>query len=58
MEHAGESPWLQRIGLAILPLSLIGSATLVADWMFPVLAISTLAYELWVGAVAWTWLRR
>ena len=58
MRLAGESPWLQRIGLAILPLSLIGSATLVADWMFPVLAISTLAYELWVGAVAWTWLRR
>jgi hypothetical protein len=26
--------------------------------MFPLLALSTLGYELWVGALAWTWLRR
>jgi hypothetical protein len=24
---------------------------------FPVLALSTIGYELWVGAVAWHWLR-
>jgi hypothetical protein len=32
-------------------------ATLVAGALFPVLALSTLAYELWIGALAWHWLR-
>lgn len=54
---AGAAPWLQRIGLVLLPVSLLGSATLLTDVMFPFLALSTLAYELWVGAVAWHWLR-
>ena len=54
---AGTSPWLQRVGIALLPLSLVGSATLLTGALFPVLALSTLAYELWVGAVAWLWLR-
>jgi hypothetical protein len=49
--------WLQRIGVVLLPLSLVGSATLVAGAFFPLLALSTLGYELWVGAVAWHWLR-
>lgn len=52
-----EAPWLQRIGIALLPVSLVGTATLVFGGLFPVLALSTLAYELWVGAVAWRWLR-
>jgi hypothetical protein len=53
----GSSPWLQRIGIVLLPLTLVGTATLVAGALFPLLALSTLGYELWVGAVAWHWLR-
>jgi hypothetical protein len=41
----------------LLPLSLVGSATLLSGALFPVLALSTLGYELWVGALAWHWLR-
>jgi hypothetical protein len=51
------APWLQRIGIVLLPLSLAGTATLVVGAAFPLLALSTLGYELWVGAVAWHWLR-
>lgn len=51
------APRLQRIGVVLIPLSLVGSATLITGAMFPVLALSTLGYELWVGAVAWHWLR-
>jgi hypothetical protein len=51
------SPRLQRVGLVLLPISLIGSATLITGALFPFLALSTLGYELWVGAVAWQWLR-
>ena len=54
---SGSAPWLQRIGIALLPVSLVGSATLLSGALFPVLALSTLGYELWVGAVAWHWLR-
>lgn len=57
LRMAGTSPWLQRTGLVLLPLSLAGSATLLTDGLFPLLALSTLGYELWVGAVAWQWLR-
>ena len=57
LRAAGSSPWLVRIGVVLLPLSLVGSATLVTGAMFPLLALSTLAYEVWVGAVAWHWLR-
>lgn len=57
LRMAGTSPWLQRIGLVLLSLSLIGSATLITGALFPFLALSTLGYELWVGAVAWHWLR-
>ncbi|HYO39761.1 MAG TPA: hypothetical protein VER39_08900 [Nocardioidaceae bacterium] len=57
LRMTGRSPWLQRTGAVLLPLSLVGSATLVADGLFPLLAVSTLGYELWVGAVAWHWLR-
>jgi hypothetical protein len=53
----GTSPWLQRTGLALLPITLLGTATLVAGAFFPLLALSTLGYELWVGAVALHWLR-
>lgn len=54
---AGGSRWLRRSGLAIAVLSLIGTATLVSGAAFPVLALSTLAYEVWIGALAWHWLR-
>ena len=56
LRMAGSSPWLQRVGLVLLPVGLLGSATLVIADLFPVLALSTLGYELWVGAVAWRWL--
>jgi len=55
---AGTAPRLQRLGLVLVPLSLVGSATLVSGALFPVLALSTLGYELCVLAVALTWLRR
>lgn len=54
---AGGSPWLVRTGVVLLVLSLAGSATLVAGALFPLLALSTLGYEVWVGALAWRWLR-
>jgi hypothetical protein len=54
---AGTGTWLQRIGIGLLPLSLVGSATLLTGALFPVLALSTLGYEIWVGALAWHWLR-
>jgi hypothetical protein len=57
LRAAGSAPWLQRTGLVLLPLGLVGSATLLTDALFPLLALSTLGYELWVGAVAWHWLR-
>jgi hypothetical protein len=57
LRMTGSAPWLQRIGIVLLPLSLAGTATLVAGGLFPLLALSTLGYELWVGAVAWHWLR-
>ena len=57
LRAAGTSPRLARVGIALLPLSLVGSATLVSGALFPLLALSTLGYELWVGAVAWHWLR-
>jgi hypothetical protein len=53
----GTSPWLVRVGVGIVVLSAVGSATLVAGALFPLLALSTLAFELWVGALALTWLR-
>jgi len=52
------APWLRRTGVALIPVSLVGSATLVVGELFPVLALSTLAFEVWVGALAWHWLRR
>lgn len=54
---SGGPRWLERSGLVIAALSVIGSATLVGAGFFPVLALSTLAYELWIGALAWHWLR-
>jgi hypothetical protein len=54
---AGDSRWLQRTGLAIVAVSLLGTATLLSGALFPALALSTLAYEIWVGALAWHWLR-
>ncbi len=54
---SGDSPWLQRTGVAIAIASAAGTLTLVAGAAFPVLALSSLAYELWIGALAWHWLR-
>lgn len=57
LRRADTTPRLQRVGVALLPLFLVGSATLLTGAMFPVLALSSLAYEVWVGVVAWHWLR-
>jgi hypothetical protein len=53
----GRSRRLRNVGVVLIPLSLVGTATLVTGALFPVLALSSLGYELWVGAVAWRWLR-
>jgi hypothetical protein len=57
LRMTGSALWLQRVGTVLLPLSLLGTATLLTGAFFPLLALSTLGYELWVGAVAWHWLR-
>ena len=54
---AGDSRWLQRTGVAIVVVSAVGTATSLTAWVFPLLALSTLAYELWIAALAWHWLR-
>lgn len=55
--EGSSGPWMPRIGVAILPLSLVGSATLIFAELFPVLALSTVAFQIWIGAVAWHWIR-
>ena len=57
LRATGRAPWLVRTAAVIVVLSLAGSATLVSGAMFPLLALSSLGYELWVGALAWHWLR-
>jgi hypothetical protein len=57
LRMAGTGAWLQRAGWVLVPLSLVGSATLVSSALFPLLALTTLGYELWVGALAWHLLR-
>jgi hypothetical protein len=57
LRRTGSSPWLQRTGVVVLALSAVGSATLVNGALFPLLALSSLGFELWIGALAWTWLR-
>ena len=54
---AGKSPWMQRIGLGVVVLSAIGTATTLTGVVFPALALGTLGYELWIGALAISWLR-
>ncbi len=51
------SPWLRRTGVLLIVLSLAGSATLLTSALFPLLALSTLGYEIWIGVLAWSWLR-
>jgi hypothetical protein len=51
------APWLQRTAMVIIVVSLAGSATVVTEAVFPLLALGTLGFELWVGALAWHWLR-
>ena len=58
LKAAGTAPWLVRAAGVIVVLSLVGGATLISGVLFPLLALSTLAYEVWVGALAWHWLRR
>ena len=53
----GGSRWMQRIGVGIVVLSAIGTATTVTAVVFPALALGSLGFELWIGALAWQWLR-
>src|SRR3954454_14650056 len=57
LRATGSAPWLQRTEVVVLAVSLVGSATVVAGALFPLLALGTLGYELWVGALAIHWLR-
>ena len=57
LRAARTAPWLQRTAVLILVVSLVGSATVVTGAVFPLLALGTLGYELWVGALAIHWLR-
>jgi hypothetical protein len=57
LRATGSGRWLVRTAVVIIVLSLAGSATLISGALFPLLALSTLADEIWVGAVAWHWLR-
>ena len=57
LRSAGSSPMLQRTGAVIAVLSLLGSGTVVVGALFPLLALATLGFEVWVGALAWHWLR-
>jgi hypothetical protein len=57
LRATGAALWLQRTGVVILVLSVIGSGTLLAGSLFPILALSTLGYEVWIGALALVWLR-
>jgi len=57
LRAAGTAPWLQRTAVVVMVLSAVGSATVVTGAVFPLLALGTLGYELWVGALAIHWLR-
>jgi len=58
LRAAGAPTRLVGTGVVCLVLGVVGSATLVSGALFPVLALGTLAFELWVGALAWHWWRR
>lgn len=51
------SRWMQRIGIGIAMVSAVGTATSLTAAVFPALALGTLGYELWIGALAIIWLR-
>ena len=46
------SRWLGWAGLGLALVSLVGSATLIQAGLFPLLAISTLLFELWILALS------
>lgn len=50
-DRAGPSRWAAWAGYGLAALSVVGSATLVNDQLFPVLALGTLLFELWVVVV-------
>ena len=50
--------WLGWLGLGLALLSLVGSATLAARQLFPVLALGTLLFEMWVLLLSIVLLRR
>lgn len=50
--------WLGWLGLGLALVSLAGSATLVAPQLFPVLALGTLLFEVWVLLLSMALLRR
>jgi hypothetical protein len=57
LERHNGPRWLGWSGIGLAVLSLVGSATLVTPLMFPVLAVSTLLFDLWLWVVCSMWLR-
>jgi hypothetical protein len=53
----GGSRWMQRIGIGIVVLSAIGTATSLTATVFPALALGSLGFDLWIGALAISWLK-
>lgn len=53
----GGSRWMQRIGIVIVVLSAIGTATSLTAAAFPALALGSLGFDLWIGALAIGWLK-
>jgi hypothetical protein len=58
LRATGAPRWLVGWGTTAAVLGVVGSSTLVVGAMFPVLAVSTLLYETWIGVVAWRWTLR
>ncbi len=58
LRMTGDSRWMQRTGVGIVVLSALGTATTLTAAAFPALALGSLGYELWIGALAWQWLRQ
>lgn len=49
--------WFAWSGLAVALLSVVGAATLVAEALFPVLALSTMLFEFWLVGLGFALLR-
>jgi hypothetical protein len=50
--------WIGWTGLVLAVISLVSTGTLVAPWLFPLLALGTMLFVVWVAALTVTLLRR